>query len=108
MTGTATNATIPEHTPGPWHSDEPLLIGRFLIRDDAGEIVAEVCGLPWSETETEGNARLIAAAPELLTALKQLLGFCETAWCIDEDEEGPDPNLLIAREAIAKAEGRDS
>jgi hypothetical protein len=54
-----------------------------------------------SEAECEANARLIAAAPELLEALK------ETLSCIDQHVDDPivGPIIKFAKEAIAKAEG---
>ncbi len=70
--------------------------------------------------ETEANARLIAAAPELYTALKVVTnhmdraggdrdGMPECPWCKsgpDGDGHSGDCELLIARAALAKAEGR--
>ena len=61
----------------------------------------------WNGTfvELDDNARLIAAAPELLAALRGLLDWCR-------EHTGPTmPNsphelLCVAHEAIAKAEGR--
>ena len=49
----------------------------------------------------EANARLIAAAPDLLEALKIIAsgGADQFAWSLTKAE-------LIAREAIAKAEGK--
>lgn len=72
------------HTPGPWkfepvpasaHTDPDLRLPEecvFWIADDriAGEVLATV-----EQTfhgRAEANARLLAAAPELLTALKAL------------------------------------
>jgi len=60
-----------EHTTGPWvvgesHTSEPA------IREPHGECVAVACQTP-SRSETGANARLIAAAPELLAALRKVL-----------------------------------
>ena len=49
-----------------------------------------------SEKEIMANARLIAAAPDLLLALKSLL---------DDQRDASLPVLKLARAAIAKAEG---
>lgn len=62
------------HTPGPWEVD-----GNIAVRSSgpAGRQVAlaeiSVRGRPWDETYNEAmaNARLIAAAPDLLAALIQ-------------------------------------
>jgi len=70
-----------------WRSEGGL---RYRILDDDNVIIAEV--------DTEEHARLIAAAPELLEALKEILarsGFNQGEW-------------RAARAAIAKAEGRDA
>jgi len=50
-----------------------------------------------ADVDTLENARLIAAAPELLAACKLALKAFEENWCIDWEE---------VRRAIAKAEGR--
>lgn len=64
-----------QHTPGPWsverhpHSGHPLVAGE-------GEYVVADCGNGEIETASEeANARLIAAAPELLEALISLRDF---------------------------------
>lgn len=63
--------------------------------------VAFVCG------ESDANARLIAAAPELLRAAKI------AATMMGGDDDGPDDDelhdvWLVVRSAIAKAEGQGS
>ena len=61
------------HTPGPWH---PVTLGASP--DHAWAIdseLHEVARLPeWTDNqaEAEANARLIAAAPEMLAALQSL------------------------------------
>ncbi|NIR76813.1 MAG: hypothetical protein GWN53_17440 [Gammaproteobacteria bacterium] len=52
------------------------------------------------EREAEANARLIAAAPELLKALKALVEPCE---CYGRDRGEHGPLCEHARAAIAKA-----
>ena len=79
------------HTPGPWHlrADDPCMVvceaEYFAIADCAG-----------GTDRDEANARLIAAAPDLLEAL-QAMCSCEY---------GTDAALIAvrkARAAIAKA-----
>jgi hypothetical protein len=77
------------HTPGPWHSGERLLIGRYLIRDDNGEIIAEV--VPLGSRETTANARLIAAAPAMYVALKELYRLGLQGW-----RENRQPPTLVS------------
>lgn len=77
------------HTPGPWftrHNAKSATVGTA-----SGCIVAKT---------TDADARLIAAAPELLAALKENVRKYESA---DSDEP---PYMERARAAIAKAEGK--
>ena len=83
----------PKHTPGPWKA----------TRNNIGvrSIDAPVCRV-WMLRSGQGvaNARLIAAAPDLLEALKMML---------EGGLEGPTPQAIeTALAAIAKAEGRDA
>jgi hypothetical protein len=79
--------------------------------------VATSCALPgqWAE-EQQANARLIAAAPDLLAALRAIAGMkCDgDLWHGNEDGENVTNDethdalvdaLCIAREAIAQMEG---
>ena len=70
------------HTPGPWtvdYTDDNLRIysGDLLIAEVNGSTEhIKVRGL--DEETTEANARLIAAAPDLLATLEQVLARVET------------------------------
>jgi hypothetical protein len=102
------------HTPGPWdwgpHSDE--LVGRYEVNAGEGRQRSHICEChsnrqqtrKVSDEEAAANARLIAAAPELLRELKHLLSIWEEAigWEKDYMDMGD-----AARAAIAKAEGRE-
>lgn len=80
------------HTLGPWKV-APAREGIIDIFDAHDHDVVTLYG------GRMGNAQLIAAAPELLEALRALVhGF--------ESYENVDPLLAAARAAIAKAEGR--
>ena len=61
--------------------------------------VAEVCNHIAVRDEAEANARLIAAAPEMLDALKHVAGYAMAGGKSFGD-------LPIVKAAIAKAEGR--
>jgi hypothetical protein len=95
-----------KHTPGPWFnygkSPEGYVVGEFPGDGPLKGVVAYVVGTGTLAAE-EANARLTAAAPELLEALREahtaLYRGCETP----EDKEGL---LKIIEETIAKAEGR--
>jgi hypothetical protein len=90
------------HTPGPWtvdllRSDRSRVI---RIQDGNGNDIAQTTnGYP--REVAEPNARLIAAAPELLAAARALLAI------YDEHLGGLGlAGVRQARAAIAKAEGR--
>lgn len=81
-----------KHTPGPWKTwtlspdSDPEC--RLIVTTDDGE--AEVCGI----VPNPEDARLIAAAPELLELLERYVA----------SDEGIEDNLTAeARAAIAKA-----
>jgi len=68
--------TTTQHTPGPWNYDE--YNGSLWITDDSGiGTIAQLIPEPnkgiWDEDKA--NARLIAAAPELLAALQSLIQY---------------------------------
>jgi len=91
-----------KHTPGPWkveHRGYKYIVSKS--RD--GYITRDVCRMDGSTMAAfaqEANARLIAAAPELLEALKDALQLLEV---YGGDFEEATRNQ--ARAAIAKAEG---
>lgn len=91
-----------KHTPGPWALD---------LQDDGGFRITGVGGHGKTAAyvvccrdahemkgETHANARLIAAAPDLLAAARAALA----AW----EGTGPAIDLDTLRAAIAKAEGK--
>lgn len=94
------------HTPGPWElgpmhrSVRPptalVLGGNGPVND--GYAICAVYG----DTQRPANARLITAAPELLTALDAAV--CWIASLSDWAGTG-DPDLDASREALAKARG---
>jgi len=94
------------HTPGPWHAtlDEPLITVETGERGDAEICVVEPRATAGGFTDEEkANARLIAAAPDLLAA-------CRAAGdAIFDTRLGKDELALLTQlgAAIAKAEGRE-
>lgn len=93
-------ATPRQHTPGPWEVDGQYVHGpdgrRFLAVAGDGEGIA--------------NARLIAAAPDLLAALRKALEWVEhvqsVAWdSIPEGMRGDNGAAWAIRSAIARATG---
>ena len=103
--------TETKHTPGPWvvEPENYDCDGGTLVRTKGKICLANVWGVMFAKTpddESLANARLIAAAPDLLEALEYLAGACELA--LDNDyPEGRDP-VSVARAAIAKAKGEQA
>ena len=104
------------HTPGPWTSvpnggDDPDERALFVGKNDAyGDftVIAD-CRSKFVAGEIGGdeasNARLIAAAPELLTALEEIVSWGEQATGNSMDAGNARECARIARAAIAKARG---
>ena len=98
-----------KHTPGPWVADDNEGFSMWKIYSRMspsgsgvqGSRVADVIG---DSAEADANAALIAAAPELLEALRLLLAECEhQAWIGNMPDDRVE--FGIARAAIAKAKG---
>ncbi len=83
------------HTPGPWTVSED---NWSQTTGDTYSILEE----SYEASERKANARLIAAAPELLEALKGVLVRLEHSGSWEGEDE-----KTAARAAIAKAEGVD-
>ena len=92
-----------QHTPGPWAK-----IGASVANASTRKTIAVAVGCDGNSGEEEANARLIAAAPELLEALEAFL----RAPSVGSGGPGSstivvqDFNLRAARAAIAKATGQ--
>lgn len=87
-----------EHTPGPWAYENYRGTVHVFVDNEGG--TPSICKLVGNDKDA--NARLIAAAPDLLEALEDL--FCVA----DEAYEGDGKfawNPSNARAAIAKARG---
>lgn len=103
------------YTPGPWMVSRYLfqdknqpssLFGDYFYKEiyaeDGCVTVARTGKYDTEDSPMEANAQLIAAAPELLDALKAMKNYYETL-----DPRGGELQLLFdAEQAIAKAEGR--
>lgn len=90
-----------QHTPGPWTARPEDNYRRAEVTwNERGDPIAEVFGP--SRDQRQANARLIAAAPDLLKALRAVMGG-QIGGQPDMDAE----RFRLARAAIAKAEGRE-
>lgn len=87
----------PTHTPGPWRVE--FRLNRLMVRAGEADVVA--VAMP-DEQDSKANARLIAAAPDLLAALEM---FVDQYQGSGQDERELRPEMIAARAAIAKAKG---
>jgi hypothetical protein len=94
------------HTPGPWSASinsKPLYTSAEIYGPPNGfGMVASIHASVGSDGEKLANARLIAAAPELLDALKEALANLEYLGLRDNKLPGMMQRINCA---IAKAEG---
>lgn len=87
-----------QHTPGPWE------VSRLQTSEESTQVITSegwhLCNVELDPHEA--NARLIAAAPDLLAALQKIVSL----W--DENRyDGPVAPMNDAKLAIAKATGED-
>ena len=108
-----------KHTPGPWwpryngtywdiqtrRDDDPHDIGPYECGASIGHIFSDVTELRTADKETEeANARLVAAAPELLKALKNLVDKYDAMQDGIIGSQLTNGDFFAAREAIKKAQ----
>lgn len=88
-----------KHTAGPWH------VFKDEINDGDGLTVARVVRfVPLYREQSDANARLIAAAPDLLEACKAIVDVCTTAPPVELVRRLGDVVEQCAT-AVARAEG---
>jgi hypothetical protein len=101
-----------KHTPGPWkfshRKGNDGMYRTEVFSDVHGGIAVcgwtlKHCGNGVTATYREDNARLIAAAPDLLEALNALVAAHGSILDLRESDE-----LKLARAAIAKATGEQA
>jgi hypothetical protein len=83
-----------QHTPGPWSVSQN--VSRHVIGKNGG--VVACAELTWTAEISEANARLIAAAPDLLNALVMVLDDSNAL-------DGRPRTAEVVYAAIAKATG---
>jgi hypothetical protein len=87
------------HSLGPWRKG---LAGDIVTED--GRIIASMY---WARPEAHANARLVAAAPELLEALEDILPLAENGFRLGPTD--PDSVRIKRAHAIAaKAKGEEA
>lgn len=91
------------HTPGPWHHGVSNPTTVWSGTQIASDVVAYCAHNEFAIGEQAANARLIAAAPEMLAALKAV-----EEWWLEtgmKDALGAPYAIFAARAAVAKATG---
>ena len=75
------------HTPGPWEARTFMVKGGDRMRDTICHVGSSTSLPPSRSNESIANARLIAAAPDMLAALQKL----DASWT-ETFPDGPDGN----------------
>lgn len=87
-----------QHTPGPWEAVGSLVRTRLTAGEREGLLVADCYrGSYWTPETREANTRLIAAAPDLLAALRDCVRSMEQVGVWHE------PAISAARAALERA-----
>ncbi len=104
-----------KHTPGPWSCKQGERPNFFYVESQSGDVVYVSGAI--QPARVEDNARLIAAAPELLEALSRITSYvvteavescngnkCRELWCAGcFGEETAEKTVSDAREALTSA-----
>lgn len=97
----------PQHTPGPWiiaQTSDGMLAVKSVNPDDKFAI----CTFAGFRKRQVEDARLIAAAPDLLAALDRLIAMYDSMFLMLPDDEMSAFNkvLTAAHRAVLNAQGR--
>ncbi len=95
-----------KHTPGPWTID----LGNVIKASNSRESIAMIRWFmadSFDETEGQANARLIAAAPELLQGAEQVVELIEYLISTGYMPGGDWATVASLKSAIAKAKGTE-
>lgn len=95
-----------QHTPGPWNVEHPYGEPGVYVASPNTGLVAKLYA-PDAPANIEANAHLIAAAPELLSALREVMRFADGKQHTKDAQTGESVGVVWAkaRAAIFKAEG---
>ena len=97
-------------TPGPWFVPTPIYRTLYVEARVGNGMLQEVasCGPTAEPSQQAANARLIAAAPELLEALRGMLALDEEHHQRGHCDDDVCAEVRKARAAIAKATGSEA
>jgi hypothetical protein len=88
------------HTPGPWSFKDGFVLAVGPVNDPEGDAVAHIVDHP---LEAFDNARLIAAAPDLLERLKEILADVDAG-----NGETPETSRWQEAHAVIASSARSS
>lgn len=91
-----------KHTPAPWNTGETIIIHANTLENLGASLGFINTSDEDRKAIAKANSHLIAAAPELLEALQDLL---QNTWVDYEASVDPRPYIEKARTAISKATG---
>jgi len=101
------------HTPGPWEASEgwPSDVWHVDMSDGRYSVIVSRAdeSAVWSAEESQANARLIAAAPDMLDALRtadDALDYAQAQVDSDKDRDRLRQWRTRVQNVIALAEGR--
>lgn len=83
------------HTPGPWNVEHPFGESGVYVAGPTTALIAQLYVADSGPKETEANAKLLAAAPDLFTFAQDV-----AAWLVAPDLS---PETLAIFEAQARA-----
>jgi hypothetical protein len=102
-----------KHTAGPWiAASRPSSVVGLPVVSQSGRSIASVTHFNLGEQfdnhdqESRANARLIAAAPELLSIVERFVALPGGAWHPERHAADEAELMLDARATLAKAGGR--
>jgi hypothetical protein len=102
---TDVNGNTIRHTPGPWTVETK---NSYIHVVSPTHVIATISGVPGVSKYAVANSHLVAAAPDLLAALKDVSDKLDRAFEGDEEaaeDYGVTASLHRARTAIANARG---
>jgi hypothetical protein len=99
------------HTPGPWVIDESRYgkhgpVSMLMVVAEKGGMPGLIVNQGSVEPRDYANARLVAAAPELLEAARKIVGIIDSYGCGFYNQQQFIDGETMLRAAIAKAEGK--
>ena len=90
-----------QHTPGPWtHKATASLGPQYAVYGESDRTGRDVAVVYNNGNEAEANARLIAAAPELLEALEKAADWLSRSTRIDDREQAEDARFAARKATL--------